>query len=374
MPVCPGCNSSKVWKAGLRYVQDQAVQRFLCRDCGFRFSNPEFSRKNVISGFSQTGSRQICVSDKKAKNLVRAETEMDALRVSTQDTKGKVIEYLWFLKKQGYKKSTIDSMIRRLKCLITLGANLNDPEHVKKLIANDNWKDSYKAALTSAYSSFAVMVGIEWKPPIYKPTQKLPFIPHEKEIDALIAGCGKKVATSLQLLKETAMRSGESWNLEWTDIDNENRTVTCTPEKHGNPRQFKVSGTLIAMLNTLPKTGSKVFGDTSLIAHRNNFTHQRRRISQKLQNPRILKISFHTLRHWKATMEYHKTKDILHVKEMLGHRRISSTLIYTHLIHFESNDYHVKTAKTLKEACELAKVGFSYFTAIEGTQIFRKPK
>lgn len=265
-------------------------------------------------------------------------------------------------------------MVRRLKCLITLGANLNDPEHVKKLIANDSWKDSYKAALTSAYSSFAEMIGIDWKPPIYKPTKKLPFVLHEKEIDALIAGCGKKVATSLQLLKETGMRIGEAWNLEWTNIDNENHTVTCTPEKHGTPRQLKVSGTLIAMLNTLPKTGTKVFGDTSLIAHRNNFTHQRRRIAAKLQNPRILKINFHTLRHWKATTEYHKTKDILHVKEMLGHRRISSTLIYTHLIHFENTDYHVKTAKTLKEVCELARVGFSYFTTIEGIQIFRKPK
>ena len=59
---------------------------------------------------------------------------------------------------------------------------------------------------------------------------------------------------------------------------------------------------------------------------------------------------------------------------MLGLRRISSTLIYTHLIHFENTDYHVKTAKTLKEACELAKVGFSYFTTIEDVQIFRKPK
>ena len=130
----------------------------------------------------------------------------------------------------------------------------------------------------------------------------------------------------------------------------------------------------MAMLNTLPKTGTKVFGNTSLTAHRNNFTHQRKRISQKLQNPRILKISFHTLRLWKATTEYHTTKDILHVKEMLGHRRISSTLIYTHLINFETTDYHVKTAKTLKEACDLGMVGFSYFTTIEDIQIFRKPK
>ena len=64
-------------------------------------------------------------------------------------------------------------------------------------------------------------------------------------------------------------------------------------------------------------------------------------------------------------MEYHRTKDILHVKEMLGHRQLSSTMICTHLVQFKSNDYHVKTAKTLEEARELAKVGFTYFTEIE---------
>jgi len=59
---------------------------------------------------------------------------------------------------------------------------------------------------------------------------------------------------------------------------------------------------------------------------------------------------------------------------MLGHRRISSTLVYTHLVKFESDDYYVKTAKTLKEACELAEAGFTYFTEIQGVQVFRKPK
>lgn len=59
---------------------------------------------------------------------------------------------------------------------------------------------------------------------------------------------------------------------------------------------------------------------------------------------------------------------------MLGHRNISSTLIYTHLVQFESDDYHVKTAKTLKEACELAEAGFTYFTEMQCVQVFRKPK
>jgi len=31
-------------------------------------------------------------------------------------------------------------------------------------------------------------------------------------------------------------------------------------------------------------------------------------------------------------MEYHKTKDILHVKRVLGHKRIENTMVYTHLV------------------------------------------
>ena len=137
---------------------------------------------------------------------------------------------------------------------------------------------------------------------------------------------------------------------------------------------FKVSGKLISMLNALPRRSDLVFGGGSLKAHRWSFILQRRRMAQKLQNPRLNEITFHTHRHFKATMEYHKTKDILHVKQLLGHKSINNTLIYTQLIAFESDEFHVKTASTLKEACELAEAGFDYFTTIDDVQIFRKRK
>ena len=75
-------------------------------------------------------------------------------------------------------------------------------------------------------------------------------------------------------------------------------------------------------------------------------------------------------------MEYHKTKDILHVKQILGHRSINSTLLYTQLISFKENDYHVKIAMNVKESCELVKAGFQYVTGDynDGGKIFRKPK
>ena len=58
----------------------------------------------------------------------------------------------------------------------------------------------------------------------------------------------------------------------------------------------------------------------------------------------------HTFRHWKATMEYAKTKDILHVMQLLGHRDINTTLIYTPIIQFEGDEYHSAVAKTVEEA------------------------
>jgi len=37
-PPCPECGSKRVWKDGLRRTGYGDVQRWLCRDCGYRFS------------------------------------------------------------------------------------------------------------------------------------------------------------------------------------------------------------------------------------------------------------------------------------------------------------------------------------------------
>ena len=128
------------------------------------------------------------------------------------------------------------------------------------------------------------------------------------------------------------------------------------------------------MLNMLPKTSQRIWGDAQLDQFRKNFMQQRLRVAHKLQNPRINRISFHTLRHFYGTMEYHKTKDILHVQQKLGHRDIKSTLIYTHLVNFEGDEYHTATSKSLEKDEELLKAGFEYVTERNGIKIFRKRK
>jgi len=83
---------------------------------------------------------------------------------------------------------------------------------------------------------------------------------------------------------------------------------------------------------------------------------------------------FHTFRHWKATREYHKTKDILHVIRLLGHKNIKNTLIYTQLIDVRSDEYVCKTVEAVDEAAKLIEAGFEYVCEINGVKLFRKRK
>jgi integrase len=128
------------------------------------------------------------------------------------------------------------------------------------------------------------------------------------------------------------------------------------------------------MLYALPKTHKRVFGTVRTSNAVQNFSLQRKRAATKLQNPRLLRIKFHTLRHWKATTEYHKTKDILHVMKLLSHRKIENTLIYTQLVDFETDDYHSATAETIDEAKKLVEAGFEYVCTHESYMLFRKRK
>jgi len=259
--------------------------------------------------------------------------------------------------------------------LVHRGADLLNPELIKAIIASQTWSNSTKIQMIAAYKKFAIFNNIKWTPPKYEIIRKLPFIPLEKEIDEFIACTGKKMSVILQLLKETGARIGEALRIEWTDIDFEKRVIVINkPEKHGNAREIKVSEKLMAMLNRLPKDRVNVLG-SSLQVVRNSFCAQRKNAAIKLNNPRLLRIHFHTFRHWKATIEYHRTKDILYVMKLLGHKNIANTLIYTQLVEFEEDDkYCTGVVNNIEDARKLVEAGFEYVCNHENTMLFRKRK
>jgi integrase len=292
-----------------------------------------------------------------------------------QRTRGLIVEFALHLKKKGYADETVIQQPKLLRILSDRGADLYNQESVKETIANQSWCPGRRENAVDAYTNFLLLHGMSWDPPKYQRIQKIPFIPLEKEIDDLIAGTGRKTAAFLQLLKETGMRAGEAWNLEWTDVDNESKNVRITPEKGSNPRVLPLSNKCLAMLNALRKDRKRVFGDYPRNGFARSFHRQRKSLSVKLQNPRIQQISFHTFRHWKATMHYHKVRDLIDVMRLLGHKNIKNTMIYMHTLPLQEDDAYVsKVARTVEETCELVELGFEYVCDMENARIFKKRK
>lgn len=300
------------------------------------------------------------------------------------DNKSELLAYTWTMQKAGYASETVRGNTGALKALIKRGVELADPESVKAALAlEQSWSPCRRRNVINAYTLLLKFHGIKWDPPRCNVTRKFPFIPVEQEINDLIAGCPCQIATFLQVLKETAMRAGEAKRLKWIDVDLERHVITLNdPEKGSLPRIFnKVSGKLLGMLESQRKDSELVFGERSLNSFKAVFYRARQRIAFKLANPRLLKIHFHTLRHWKATMEYHRTKDILHVKEFLGHKEIDNTLVYISLDkklfqNIPDDSFITRIAHDAQQACELIETGFEYVTGeySDGGKIFRRRK
>lgn len=216
---CPECCSERLYRAGLRYLEDgNMVQRWLCRHCGFRFSQPNEKkplRKKpygyINNACPSTSSRQICALDKRVRNLIPTEIKAVAgEETQTQEEiKGKIIQFIWQMQKDNYSKATITTYGSALERLVQRGCNLLEPEAVKETLAKMRGSEAYKYIIAAAYSLFLKEQGLTWKPPICHVNRPLPFIPTERELDDLIAGCGRKTAAFLQCLKETGMRMGE---------------------------------------------------------------------------------------------------------------------------------------------------------------------
>jgi integrase len=290
-----------------------------------------------------------------------------------------LVAFGFWMQRQGYRPSTVTSCVKTLKA-VARRSHISDPERVKGYLASAEMGENRKQTVVDHLVRFYRWKNIPFDRPNYRRTQLLPFVPTEGEVDQLISGLGQKWATFLQLMRETACRPGEAWSLRWSDIDRERSQVKIRPEKNSAPRQFTISEGLLAMLQQMQDKWDYVFHDPrrepakSLDDFRRTYIRQRRNIAEQINNPRLLQITFQTLRHFKATKEYQRTKDILYVMRVLGHRSLKNTLVYTHLVNFENDQYICKVASSVAEAKKLVEQGFEYVTDVDEMKLFRVRK
>ena len=284
---------------------------------------------------------------------------------------------LW-MKRNAYADTTIKATGKRLKHL-QKNTNLTKPEDVKTFIANKKCGNAFKECLIETYDLLMRSIGSTWEKPFYKRYDKLPKIPTEQNINMLISHATTRMALILSMSKELGTRPIELTWLKIKDINLQNGTVNIKSAKHCNARILKLKTRTLDMLKQHInkkdlKQNDRLF-PTNPENISDNYRHLRNRLAKKWQDPTIKNIRLYDLRHFFATMLYHKTKDTLFVKQQMGHKKIETTLVYTQLLQFNRDEnYTCKVAQTIEQATELIENGFEYITEMNGLKLFRKRK
>jgi integrase len=216
--------------------------------------------------------------------------------------------------------------------------------------------------------------------PIYFQSRKFPKIPLESKIDLIMSNASTKLRTAIAISKDTGLRPIELMRLKLRDIDLQKGAIYPETAKHGSPRALKMTNATLNLLNKYISTlnlsnNDNVFGTWNSDIYGKLYRHTRNRTAERMQDPSIKTIRLYDLRHYFATMTYHKTRDILFTKQQMGHRKIETTLIYTQLLQFNRDeDYTCKVAETVEQATDLIENGFEYITEMDGMRLFRKRK
>ncbi len=290
-------------------------------------------------------------------------------------TNGSLIaSYLMEMAKSGYRQQTILSHGQILR-LLDRHCSLADPETVRTYLLQAHVTPGRKENIVNCYARFGKSRGIAFEKPRYQRQDSLPKIPQDQELqDVMNASRYLRHATALRLLYETGMRAGELHSLTFRDFDFVRGTVSVKPEKHSRAREHKLSPKLVAMVQEVfQQSPERPFPNPpALKKHLHRTTHY---LAKLHTNPRYLEIHCHTFRHYRACRLYSETKDILYVKNWLGHRSITSTMKYLQITDLEDPQYVVKAARTSDEASPLIEQGFSYQCSTQdGTLLFRKRK
>jgi integrase len=291
----------------------------------------------------------------------------------------KILNVLWELKKSGKADDTIKNIN---KCLYVLEkhTNLHDPEAIKAFVATYDRNNGYKRNLIMAYGHYVKTYNLTWTKPKYHENPKVPKIPLEGKIEAIIANSPLRLRTAISISKDIGLRPVELMRVTLKNLDLQNGAIYPETAKHGSPRVLKLTSKTLNLLNQYLASrnlnlNDRIFANWSSDIYGNKFRHYRNKTAEKLQDPSIKTIRLYDLRHYFATMTYHKTRDMLFTKQQMGHRKIETTLIYTQLLQFDKDDnYTCKVAQNIEQATGLIENGFEYFTEMDGIQVFRKRK
>ena len=166
-----------------------------------------------------------------------------------------------------------------------------------------------------------------------KGEKKLPVVLAKEEVNLILAASGnRKHKLILALMYSAGLRVSEVVKLKVEDIDLANKTLWVRQGKGRKDRQTVISEKVIATLGQL--VGQKIVGDYLFSGQKPKIHLSTRSVEKIFQKALAAadirkKATCHSLRHSFATHLLEAGTDIRYIQELLGHRNLTTTQIYT---------------------------------------------
>ncbi|MCG3670599.1 site-specific integrase [Aliarcobacter butzleri] len=170
--------------------------------------------------------------------------------------------------------------------------------------------------------------------------QKIGFFTKEKAkelLEILQQRENQRLYELTTLLLFTGARFSEVARLTWSDINFNTNLIYFAPSKDGNARYIKMSNRVLEVVNTLYK--NKI--NNLVIPTINGNKYEKMPKEWQIEVDKLIpgndnankdRLTTHSLRHTHASWLAQSGVDILHIKEQLGHKKIETTMRYSHLI------------------------------------------
>lgn len=176
---------------------------------------------------------------------------------------------------------------------------------------------------------------------------QLPKIPHKTKLPIVLSKdeCRRLFSETknvkhrlvLKFMYSGGLRVNEAANLKWEDIDFDRMMIHIKQGKGNKDRYVPLSANLLNDLVTLYPSGIAC----SYIFYGSSTTQKITRAGIRFMMDQAVKriglaktgICLHTLRHSYATHLLEDGLDIISIKELLGHSRLETTLVYLHVSH-----------------------------------------
>ncbi len=228
---------------------------------------------------------------------------------------GKRIDRITHADAEEYQKRRIDGVLTIRKKKVS-NATVN--REVALL------KHMFKKAIEWGYLKINPLRNVKM---LKEPPGRIRYVKPE-EWPRLISECSPELRNIVIFARHTGLRRGEIFNLQWQDIDWENRLITIGKRKNNTSIIIPVKEIVFRMLERMQKTATSAYVFPGKDGNR-RYT-LRTAFESACRRAGIENLRFHDLRHTFGTDLINKGEDVATVKGLMGHKSIQSTMRYVH--------------------------------------------